>query len=64
MDPNAAQIFVVFANLLVELGDLDSAEKIYTDLAARNPAYIFDLARFLGRASRSRQMLCEVERGV
>ena len=25
-----------FANLFVELGDLDSAEKIYTDLAARN----------------------------
>ena len=38
----------MFANMLVELGDLDSAEKIYSDLAARNPVYVYDLARFLG----------------
>ena len=39
----------MFANLLIELGDLDSAEKIYTDLAARNPAMVFELAKFLGQ---------------
>ncbi len=48
LDLAAARQFVVFANLLVDLGDLDSAEKIYQDLAARNPAMVFSLAQFLG----------------
>ena len=30
LDPALAQQFAIFANLLVDLGDLDSAEKIYT----------------------------------
>ena len=48
VDQAQAQTFMVFANLLTDLGDLDSAEKIYTDLAARNPAYTYDLAKFIG----------------
>ncbi|MCC7474966.1 MAG: hypothetical protein IT425_06190 [Pirellulales bacterium] len=44
-----AQQLLAFANLLIELGDLDSAEKIYQDLAARNSAMVFPLARFLGQ---------------
>jgi len=48
LDQQQAQTFLVFANLLIDLGDLDSAEKIYTDLAARNPAMAYDLARFIG----------------
>jgi tetratricopeptide (TPR) repeat protein len=48
LDQNAAQSLAGFANLFIALGDLDSAEKIYTDLAARNPAMVFALAQFLG----------------
>ena len=38
----------VLANLLIELKDLDSAEKIYRDMAARDPRQIPALATFLG----------------
>lgn len=48
IDQAQAQSFMAFANLLTDLGDLDSAEKIYTDLAARNPAFTYELARFIG----------------
>ncbi len=48
LDPNLAQQMALYANLLVDLGDLDSAEKIYRDLAARIPALGFDYAKFLG----------------
>ncbi len=48
LDAAQAQQFAAYANLLIELGDLDSAEKIYQDLAARNPAMVFELAKFLG----------------
>jgi hypothetical protein len=42
------QQLIMFANLLVDLNDLDSAEKIYTELASRDPRAVFELARFLG----------------
>jgi tetratricopeptide (TPR) repeat protein len=48
LDTNTARSLAGFANLFVALGDLDSAEKIYTDLAAREPSMVFELARFLG----------------
>jgi tetratricopeptide (TPR) repeat protein len=48
LDAAKIQSLAMFAGLLIELGDLDSAEKIYTDLAARNPAIEYELARFLG----------------
>lgn len=48
LDENTAQSLARFANLFVALKDLDSAERIYTDLAARNPAMEFNLAMFLG----------------
>lgn len=38
----------MFANLLVDLNDLDSAEKIYRSLVAHDPKLVFELARFLG----------------
>ncbi len=48
LDPNLAQQLALYAALLVDLGDLDSAEKIYRELATRNPGMAFDFARFLG----------------
>ncbi len=48
MDDNTARSLAMFAQLLIELGDLDSAEKIYTELASRNPAMVYELAKFLG----------------
>lgn len=48
LDPNQVQSLAMFANLFVELGDLDSAEAIYRDLAAKNPATVYEYARFLG----------------
>ena len=48
MTPAQAQSLGMFANLFVALGDLDSAEKIYTELAAKEPAMVFQLAQFLG----------------
>jgi cellulose synthase operon protein C len=43
-----AQSLAVLANLLVEVEDLDSAERIYRELAARDPNQIPALAAFLG----------------
>lgn len=48
LDPNLAQQLALYANLLVDLGDLDSAEKIYAELAARNSSMAFEFAKFLG----------------
>jgi tetratricopeptide (TPR) repeat protein len=48
LDQNTASSLAGFASLFVALGDLDSAEKVYTDLAARNPIMVFELAKFLG----------------
>lgn len=48
LDPNLAQQLAIYASLLVDLGDLDSAEKIYREIAARNPNMAFEYARFLG----------------
>lgn len=48
LDPNLAQQLALYANLLVDLGDLDTAEKIYRELASRNPNMAFEYARFLG----------------
>ncbi len=48
VDAATAQQFAAYANLLVSLGDLDSAEKIYKDLAAKLPSANLDYARFLG----------------
>ena len=48
LDEAQARGLAGFATLLIELGDLDSAEKLYTDLAARVPAMNFELAKFLG----------------
>ena len=42
-------LFAFVASLLVELNDLDNAEKIYKILAARDPDEALDLAGFLGR---------------
>ncbi|MCI0334322.1 MAG: tetratricopeptide repeat protein [Planctomycetes bacterium] len=43
-----AQMLSLLAGLLTELDDLDSAERIYRDVAARNPGKIPQLANFLG----------------
>jgi tetratricopeptide (TPR) repeat protein len=48
LDEAQARGIAGFGSLLVELGDLDSAEKLYTDLAARVPSMNFELAKFLG----------------
>lgn len=42
------QMLSLIAGLLIELDDLDGAEKIYRDLAARSPGQIATLASFLG----------------
>lgn len=43
-----AQMLGLLANLLVELNDLDNAERIYREVAARDPSKIPALATFLG----------------
>jgi tetratricopeptide (TPR) repeat protein len=48
IDPALQQTLVRFANLLVELNDVETAEKIYRELAARDPKLNFELARFVG----------------
>lgn len=48
IDQNTARSLAGMASLLVALGDLDTAEKVYTDLAARSPIMGFELAKFLG----------------
>ena len=49
VDLAQAQSFKMFADLLIELGDLDTAEKIYADLANRNPVMALEYAKFLGQ---------------
>jgi tetratricopeptide (TPR) repeat protein len=46
--PQDVQLLTLFASLLVELGDLDSAEKIYREMAARDVNQTAALANFLG----------------
>jgi tetratricopeptide (TPR) repeat protein len=46
--PDQMAMLEKFAELLIELNDLDSAEKIYRELAARDPTKIYPLAKFLG----------------
>ncbi len=46
-DPQA-QMRSLLAALLIELDDLDSAEKIYREIAAQHPDKIRELANFLG----------------
>jgi tetratricopeptide (TPR) repeat protein len=48
LDDSQKQALAGFAELLVELNDIDSAEKIYRELAARDPKLVYNLARFLG----------------
>lgn len=48
VDPGLIQQAAVFGNLLVDLGDFDSAEKIFQNLATRSPAMAFEYAKFLG----------------
>jgi tetratricopeptide (TPR) repeat protein len=48
INPQQLQLLMLFANLFVELDDIDTAEKIFTQLAARNPTMSYALASFLG----------------
>jgi tetratricopeptide (TPR) repeat protein len=48
IDPALQQTLIRFAGLLVELKDVETAEKIYRELAARDPKFNFELARFVG----------------
>lgn len=48
LDRDQKRLMVMFARLFVDLKDIDSAEKIYRDLAARDPKNAVDLATFLG----------------
>jgi tetratricopeptide (TPR) repeat protein len=47
--PQQVQMLSMLANLLVEVQDLDTAERIYRELAKRDPNQITSLALFLGR---------------
>jgi tetratricopeptide (TPR) repeat protein len=42
------QMLLLFADLFIELDDVDTAERIYTNLAAREPSLAYTLAVFLG----------------
>ncbi len=48
LDDSQKQTLTRFADLLVELKDIDSAENIYRELAARDPKLNYSLAMFLG----------------
>ncbi|HVT26803.1 MAG TPA: tetratricopeptide repeat protein [Lacipirellulaceae bacterium] len=48
LDASQEQTLATFAGLLVDLNDLDSAEKIYSELASRDPALVYNQAMFLG----------------
>lgn len=48
IEPAQQQQLARFANLLVELNDVETAEKIHRELAARDPKLTFELARFVG----------------
>ncbi len=49
IDATQKQNIQTLASLFVDLNDLDSAEKLYRDLADRDPASVYDLAEFLGK---------------
>jgi tetratricopeptide (TPR) repeat protein len=48
LDQATKQTAAMFANLLVDLKDYDSAENIYRVLAERDPKLVFTYAKFLG----------------
>jgi tetratricopeptide (TPR) repeat protein len=48
LNPQQVQMLTMLANLLVEIDDLDNAERIYREMAARDPNQIPALALFLG----------------
>jgi tetratricopeptide (TPR) repeat protein len=48
LNPQQVQMLAMLANLLVEVDDIDSAERIYRELAARDPNQVSSLALFLG----------------
>jgi tetratricopeptide (TPR) repeat protein len=48
MNDDQLRSLEAFANLLVELEDLDTAEKIYRAIAASKPEKVYTLANFLG----------------
>jgi uncharacterized protein HemY len=48
LDDEKKRTLAMFAELLVELHDLDTAEQIYRDMAAKDPKMVFQLARFQG----------------
>jgi tetratricopeptide (TPR) repeat protein len=48
LNPQQVQMLTMLANLLIEIDDLDNAERIYRELAARDPNQIPALALFLG----------------
>jgi tetratricopeptide (TPR) repeat protein len=43
-----ADLMAFLANLLIEVGDVDTAEKTYRQLVERDPRMVFGLATFLG----------------
>jgi tetratricopeptide (TPR) repeat protein len=48
LDPATKQTAAMFASLLSDLKDYESAEKIYRSLAARDPRLSYELAKFIG----------------
>lgn len=48
LDASQKRLLMMFGNLFVTLKDLDSAEKIYRELAARDPKLSLNFANFLG----------------
>jgi cellulose synthase operon protein C len=48
LNPQQVRMLLIFADLFIELDDLDTAEKIYRELAARDPSMAYGLAIFLG----------------
>jgi tetratricopeptide (TPR) repeat protein len=48
LSPRDVEMLSVLANLLVDVGDLETAEQIHREIASREPAHIPRLAMFLG----------------
>jgi tetratricopeptide (TPR) repeat protein len=48
LNQQQVRMLQIFASLFIELDDLDTAEKIYRQLAARDPSLSYGLAIFLG----------------
>jgi tetratricopeptide (TPR) repeat protein len=51
-----------FAQLLTDLNDLDTAERVYRELAARDPKRIYPLAKFLGLHRDAAQCFAELNK--